>query len=187
MTPDTPTHNLTASARRDAVIDAAITEFSLRGLHGTSTEDIAKRAGISQPYIFRLFGTKKDLFLAAADRVCGRILANFEAAAAASGPGTPLDRMGASYTSLLTNREELLMLLHAIAASSDDDVQTRMRRRYSELVDDVTRLSNADRQAVVEFFAFGMLLTVLAAIDLPDVLGYKTWDAFMHEHKLQRS
>src|SRR5689334_13924655 len=105
------TRNSTAAKRRETVLDAAIVEFAQKGLHGTATEDIARRAGISQPYIFRLFGTKKDLFIAAAHRICDRVSAIFAAAASAEGPGTALDRMGAAYITLLSNRVELLMLL----------------------------------------------------------------------------
>ena len=57
-----------AEERREEILDAALQEFAQRGLHGASTEDIARRAGISQPYVFRLFGTKKALFTAVVDR-----------------------------------------------------------------------------------------------------------------------
>src|SRR5579864_7430823 len=69
---------LTAAARRDAVLDAAVVEFAAHGLHGTATEAIARRAGVSQPYVFRLFGTKKALFLATADRAFERVLRTFQ-------------------------------------------------------------------------------------------------------------
>src|SRR6478752_641064 len=58
----------TAEQRRDTVLDAAMIEFGLKGLHGASTDDIARLAGISQPYLFRLFRTKRDLFLASVER-----------------------------------------------------------------------------------------------------------------------
>ena len=54
----------TAEVRREAVLEAAAAEFSRKGLHGASTDAIAKAAGISQPYLFRLFGTKKELYFA---------------------------------------------------------------------------------------------------------------------------
>ena len=59
---------LTMAERRADIVDAAIVEFAKRGLEGTSTYDIARRAGISQPYLFRLFGTKKGLFKAATEQ-----------------------------------------------------------------------------------------------------------------------
>src|SRR6266700_3589556 len=62
---------MSAGERRETVLEAAVAEFALRGLAGTSTEDVARRAGISQPYLFRLFPTKKALFLALVERVSG--------------------------------------------------------------------------------------------------------------------
>src|ERR1035437_10135044 len=55
---------LRADERRDDVVRAAIVESGAGGLAGTSTGTIARRAGVSQPYLFQLFGTKKELFLA---------------------------------------------------------------------------------------------------------------------------
>jgi AcrR family transcriptional regulator len=158
----------TAEERRDAILDAAIAEFAAYGLHGTSTETIAKRVGISQPYIFRLFGTKKELFIAATGRVYDRITATFQEAAAAD-PDHALEVMGRSYLAL-TSRHELLLLLQAFAASSDHDVQKVARDRYAELYHFVARISGADAGSLRTFFAYGMLCTVAAAIDLPLLL-----------------
>ena len=63
---------MTADERREAILEAARGEFASTGFHGTSTETIAERAGISQPYLFRLFGTKKELFIASVRRVLPR-------------------------------------------------------------------------------------------------------------------
>src|SRR3989475_10301618 len=76
----------TAEQRREEVLAAAVAEFAIHGLHGTSTEMIAKRIGISQPYIFRLFPSKKDLFLAAIDQCFDRVEAAFRNAAGGSLP-----------------------------------------------------------------------------------------------------
>jgi AcrR family transcriptional regulator len=69
------TERKSAEVRREEILEAAVKEFAYGGLHGTSTERIAQRAGISQPYLFRLFGTKKELFIAANQRCFGRVLA----------------------------------------------------------------------------------------------------------------
>ena len=58
----------TSEERREEILEAAFTAFSESGFEGTSTDDIAAAVGISQPYLFRLFGTKKHLFLAAVER-----------------------------------------------------------------------------------------------------------------------
>lgn len=168
----TPSPRQTADERRDTIIDAAIVEFAVYGLYGTSTETIAQRAGISQPYIFRLFGSKKDLFLAALERVCDRIASTFLVAAdAADAPdGDVLEAMGHAYVTLLARREELFLLLHAFAASSDPDVRSVAHDRYAKLYHVVAERSGAGEAALSQFFAHGMLLTVAAAIDLPQLV-----------------
>src|SRR6266540_4551711 len=89
---------LTADERRDQVLDAAVAEFGERGYHAASTASIAKRAGISQPYIYALFADKTELFKAVHDRVVGRIRTAFlEAARDAANPDEALEAMGHAY------------------------------------------------------------------------------------------
>ncbi len=161
----------TADERRDAILDAAITEFAVYGLHGTSTKTIARRVGISQPYIFRLFDTKKALFLAALERVYDRITAIFLAAAAPAGADV-LESMGRSYMTLLARREELFLLLQAFAGSSDHEIQRVAHDRYAALYRTVATASGADEKALRQFFAYGIHCTVAAAIDLPLLMGH---------------
>src|ERR1700737_3149943 len=111
----------TAEERRAEVLKAAVAEFALHGLHGTSTEMIARRIGISQPYIFRLFPSKKELFLAAVEQCFDRVEAAFRNAAGESATGLEtsghaaaspvearLHAMGHAYLRLMTKRELLL-------------------------------------------------------------------------------
>jgi AcrR family transcriptional regulator len=164
------TGRLSAGARRQAVIDAATVEFAVGGLHGTSTEAIARRAGISHPYIFRLFGTKKRLFLAVVERCFRRTLATFEEAATQAkrtrDPAAVLRAMGKAYIDLLADREMLLVQLHAYAACADPDVEAVVRRGYGEIYELVQRVSGADADEIRHFFATGMLLNVIAAMNL---------------------
>lgn len=164
----------TAEERRDVVLDAAVAEFAIGGLHGTATEAIAVRAGISQPYVFRLFGSKKELFLAALERGFDRIDRDFARAAGDGGPDA-LERMGRAYADLLGQREELLLQMQGYAACSDPDVAELMRRRYGELYRYVEQTSGADEETVRAFFSKGMLMNVAAAMDLPELLGKEPW------------
>jgi len=173
----------TADERRDAIIDAAIAEFAVYGLHGATTEAIARRVGISQPYIFRLFGAKKEVFLAALERVCDRIAATFLAAADAA-DGDVLAAMGRSYKTLLAEHDGLFLLLQAFAASSDQEVRAVAHDHYAALYHTVAQASGADEEALRQFFAYGMLCTVAAAIDLPLLIGAgkEEWDAISARH-----
>src|SRR3954468_22886846 len=69
---------MSAEDRRELVLEAGTRAFAHGGYHGTSTDAVAKEAGVSQPYVVRIFGTKLDLFLEVFERAVGRIKAAFE-------------------------------------------------------------------------------------------------------------
>jgi AcrR family transcriptional regulator len=165
----------TASARREALIDAAIEHFAQTGLHGTAVSAITDDVGITQPYAFSLFGTKKGLFLAAVERGFDRVEQTFRDAAANAGQEGAFHAMKESYAAVLADRSLLLIQLQAYAASGDDDVREVVRRRYAELYELARELSGASRDELTEFFAAGMLLNVAAALDLPELLLSDTW------------
>lgn len=167
-------HRLTADERRAEIVEAAVRAFAAGGLAGTSTEEVAHLAGVSQPYLFRLFGTKRDLFLAAVERVFDRVAEAFEEAARRpsvhppAGMSPVLASLGLAYHQLLRDRSLLRLQLHAYAACDDPEVRAYVRRRYSELVHLVARLSGMPPEYLADFFAQGMLLNVAAAMDLVD-------------------
>ena len=157
----------TAAERREAVLEAANEEFGLRGLHGASTDAIARRAGISQPYLFRLFGSKKQLYIAALEDCMNRTLETFRAAAKGKTGEEALSAIGSAYRGLIeTDRRMLQAQLQSYAASVDDEeIREATARGFGRLVDYVEAVSGADRRTVAMFFATGMLLNVLAAMD----------------------
>jgi AcrR family transcriptional regulator len=155
-----------ADERRELVVKAALTEFAKAGLSGTSTEAIAKRAGISQPYIFRLFATKKDLYIAVVDACFGRVYNAFLAAADGKYGEDALQAMGNAYGELLQDRELLLSQMHTYAASDDPEVRDAARNGYRRLWLLVERASGLPPERIVQFFAMGMLINVAASLDL---------------------
>lgn len=161
----------TAEERREEILEAAERVFAARGLHGTPTMEIAKGAGISQAYLFRLFPTKAELFMALVERCNTRVLRTFaDAAAAARAAGEPvLAAMGLAYIGLLGDRDLLLNQLNAHAACDDPAIRDQVRRGFAELVELVERESGASAEEVRNFFAQGMLLNVLAAMRAEDV------------------
>lgn len=164
---------MSAAERRDAIVAAATTEFATGGLVGASTEAIARRVGVSQPYVFQLFGTKKELFLAVVRSCFERTRLAFDEAARRWVPGTPgpcnssLDAMGTEYMELLQDRTLLLMQLQAYAACSDPDVRDVVREEFERLHRWVEQTSGASPEEIHTFFAHGMLLNVAAAVELP--------------------
>ncbi len=161
------TKRKTAEERREAILEEALTEFAERGLHGTSTDDIARRVGISQPYLFRLFGTKKELFMATVERCFGKTLETFEAAAAGLQGQAALEAISAAYHELLTDRRMLRGQMQAYAACDDPGVREVVRRGFGDLYEYVARVSGASPEELRTFFAEGMLVNVVAAMDLP--------------------
>ena len=177
MTPRDPTRlRQTSDERRDQVLEAAIREFAENGYAAASTAAIAERADISQPYIYALFPSKRDLFLAAHDRVQGRIRATFrEAARGARSPEEALAKMGMTYPELIADRFELLMQLQAYAASGDPEIRRHVARGFRTLADDVARWSRASPHQLAAYFAAGMLANVTTILDLQE-LCQPLWD-----------
>jgi AcrR family transcriptional regulator len=152
--------------RRAQVLEIAAKEFAEHGLHGASTEAISREAGITQAYIFRMFGTKKALFLelvaGAFERVSDGML---QAGAGGVGPEA-LERMGGQYYGLLSDRISLLLQLQGFAACGDAEVQAVVRERFARMWQVVAETTGQDAVTVKSFLAFGMLLNVGAAIDV---------------------
>jgi len=158
----------TADERREEVLRAAMEVMSTRGLYGTPTLDIARAAGLSQAYVFRLFPTKLSLFVAVVERSFEQIQDTLERAARASrATGEPaLMAMAAAYTALLEDPGILLVQLQAQAAASEPEVRGALRRGFADLLAMVERVSGASPRRVQQFFARGMLCNVSAALQL---------------------
>lgn len=163
----------TAAERREVLVEAAVAAFAEKGFHGTPTTEIAKAAGISQAYLFRLFPTKSELYVAAVDRCYQRLCDAMRAAAEDEGAAgeTKLQRMGQAYAGLMQDPTTLRATLQAFAAASGDDLAIRdaVRRGYGELIELVQRLTGATGDELRDFVARGMLLTVLAGMDAPAI------------------
>ena len=160
---------MSAAERREMVLEAAAVEFGVHGLAGTSTEDVAKRAGISQPYLFRLFPTKKALFLALVQRCFHQLEDTFITAAADRTGDEALEAMADVYERMLDDRTLLLMQMQAYAACADPEIRAATRGGFKKLWELTERLTGLPFQRVVDFFAVGMLMNVAAAMDLPSV------------------
>ena len=166
-----------AAERRDEIVAAAIEHFAVGGYAATSTEAIAKDAAISQPYLFRLFGTKKELFLACHQRVHERVTGAFRRAAEGLAPADRLPAMGGAYIELLADRDALLFQMQSYGAAADPEIRDRVRARYVDLIRDVMAISEAGPADVWLFCSTGMLLNVIASLDLASVAGRDEWAA----------
>jgi AcrR family transcriptional regulator len=187
-----PRQRVPASERRDALVDAAIHEFAHGGLHGAPVDRIARRVGVAQPYVFRLFGSKKELFLAAVERGFQRTADAFARGAAGFDPAIArpdadvLNAMGDAYAQLVRSDRDYLMLQHqAYAACDDPEICERVRALYARLVRDVEGLAaEHSRRAglavpgterIDEFFRYGMWMNVAAAMGVYDLSAGCEW------------
>jgi AcrR family transcriptional regulator len=156
-----------AEDRREEITGIALRHFAEGGFHGTSTEAIAREAGISQPYLFRLFRTKRELFLACADRCYGHVVNVFREALAADPDCPPLEAMGRAYEEkLLPNRHMLLFQMQSYA-TNEPEIRAHVRAGFIELVRTVSSMAGFTPEEAWNFFSYGMLLNVTTALDYP--------------------
>ncbi|GAA3397328.1 TetR/AcrR family transcriptional regulator [Cryptosporangium minutisporangium] len=161
-----PGARLSADERREIVLRAALVEFARGGLDGTSTETIAHRAGISQPYLFRLFPNKKALFVATVGLCFQRVVDAFEDAAEGLAGEDAMVAMAQAYTKLISDRDLLMHQLQAYASCGDPDIRAAARDGYGRLWETVQRIGGATDDTVRQFFAYGMLWNVVTAMSL---------------------
>jgi AcrR family transcriptional regulator len=173
---------MSAEERRESVVRAAITEFARGGYNGTSTEAIARRVGVSQPYLFRLFPSKQAIFLAAAGRCLEDTRRAFAEAMAESPGMPPLDAMAAAYKKLVRDRDTLLMQMQmyvAVAsaeAAGDHEFGAAIRDEWSELWDQAHLALGAEAVETTRFMAWGMLINVLVSLGFPT--EHRVWSGF---------
>ena len=157
----------TADERREDILAVAQELFAQKGLYGTSTDEIARRAGISQPYLFRLFGTKKELFLATVQRCMDETLEMFRVASAGKSGEAALEAIGdAYYETVITTPQRLQAQMQAYAASGDADVRKVVKQGYGRLVEHAEAVSGFPPDVISAVFAKGMLMNVIGAMQL---------------------
>jgi len=167
----TPVPRMSAEDRRVLVLDAAMRAFGAMGYAGTTTDAVAREAGVSQPYVVRIFGTKLELFLEVFDRSTRRIMAGFQEVID-DGPFDPDDdadweRLGLRYTELVIgDRAMLQVMMHGFAAGGEPTIGAMARARMAEIFD-VMRSTGCTDDRARDFIAQGMLLNVMLAMDLP--------------------
>lgn len=173
-------HRSTAEDRREAILQAAMEAFAEKGLHGTSTETIARAVGISQPYLFRLYGTKKELFLAAVRRCFDDTLARFRLAVQEGTPDLPVTHwIGQAYGEMLRDGIKLRMQMQSYAACDDPDVRRAVQEGFGEITEYVAAHAGVETDRLATFVARGMLLNVMASMDVLDATD--GWAAMLRE------
>jgi AcrR family transcriptional regulator len=156
----------TADERREAILEAARTEFADHGYEGASTDAIARAAGISQPYLFRLFGTKKDLFIAAEERCFAETLERIRTATEGLTGENALAAIGEAYRTMIAEDPRLLRgQMQAYVACDDAEIREAVCRGFGRIVE-FMQSKGGSTSATSECVARGMLFNVLVLIGL---------------------
>ncbi|MFE0821117.1 TetR/AcrR family transcriptional regulator [Streptomyces sp. NPDC058847] len=174
---------MSAEERRESVIRAAMSEFARGGYYGTSTEAIAKRVGVSQPYLFRLFPGKKAIFLAAVERCLQDARKVFMEASEGLHGEEALHAMANAYARLIAEQPEKLQMqlqtyvaVAAAEASGDREFGETVRKCWMELFDAVHVPLGGDVGETTNFMAYGMLINALVGMGFPS--GHRVWEGF---------
>jgi AcrR family transcriptional regulator len=158
----------TADERRATVMRTAIKAFAERGYYGTSTMDVAKAAGISQGYLYRLFKDKETLFAALVDYCSDRLRESVAAAAAtarSTEPEAVLRALTASYDEVIADRDVLMILMHAQGCAGEPVIGEAVRNCYARQVEYIRAVSGASDEQIRRYFADALLSNVVVAID----------------------
>src|SRR3954451_18624571 len=155
-----------AEERREEILVIAFRHFAEGGYNGTSTEAIAREAGISQPYLFRLFRTKKELFLACSDRCFAQVADVFRDAAQDAPEAERMIAMGHAYERrLLPDRHALMFQMQAYS-TAEPEIRAHVRENYIRLTGLAAELAGVPRDEMWQFFAHGMMLNIVAMLEL---------------------
>ncbi len=163
-------HRMSAEDRREEVLRAAAAAFADGGYKGTTTQDVAERAGISQPYIFRLFSSKKELFMAVVDDCFERTGATFVKAAEGLSGEDALHAMGMAYVELIRDPVNLLVQMHCFtAAAGDPEIRLVAQRGMRKVWETAAGASGASDEDLRKWIAMGMLCNMVAALGIEEL------------------
>ena len=166
----TPIPRMKAEERRELVLTAAMEVFGDNGYIGTTTDMIARAAGVSQPYIVRLFGTKEKLFLEVMQRALDRLFEAFEKALPGD-PETVGRRLGLAYVELLNDRGLHLSLMHAFVSGNDPVIGGAARDGFISVYKYLREFGGFSGPETETFLAHGMLINTMVGLRMTEVYG----------------
>ncbi|WP_345801601.1 TetR/AcrR family transcriptional regulator [Microbacterium sp. AZCO] len=170
--PETTGRRMSSEERREQIITAAIAVFGARGYEGTTTDDVARTAGVSQPYVVRLFGSKESLFLAAMQASLDELMRVFRLALADEAADRPVSkRIGEAYVELLSIRGLHQTLSHAWLLGGHPVIGPAARRGFAQVWQFFRDEAGLDADEARKFLAEGMLINVMIGMRLVDDYG----------------
>ncbi len=174
---------LSSEDRREQILAAASIVFGERGYAGGTTDAVARAAGISQAYVVRMFGSKENLFRETAQRASQRVQDAFHDEIAQFAPDESTEskrhRLGVAYANIVADHGQLLTLLHLFSLGHDEHFAPLARECFLSVYQIARNEAGMSAEEATEFFAQGMLMTVLLAMRMPDVVGNEVADELM--------
>lgn len=163
----------TSVNRKTEIISAAIEVFAEIGYYRATTAQVAKRAEISQPYIFRFFSTKEALLLAALEVSWTRVIDSFRKVVESASPEQLESGLIRAYEDILSAYQNEILLQMQAQTIREDAIQEEMRKGFGEvrrIVLEAFRaagMSNPEERTML-FLARGMLCNVATALNMPE-------------------
>ncbi|KDN84831.1 TetR/AcrR family transcriptional regulator [Kitasatospora cheerisanensis] len=173
---------MSAEERRESVVRAAVLEFARGGYRGTSTEAIARRVGVSQPYLFRLFPNKQAIFEAACEHCVEETWRVFDRASEGLTGEAARVAMSEAYMSLVEDREQLMMQMQmyvsvfAAESAGEDRIGDAARTAWLRLFERIRERMGGDQKEATQFMAYGMLINTLVGLGYPP--DHRIWSGF---------
>jgi TetR/AcrR family transcriptional regulator len=158
-----------AEDRRELIIESATAVFGDYGYYGTTTDQIARAAGVSQPYVVRMFGTKEKLFVEVLERALALLMHSFRVALANDDGQPVMTRLGLSYIGLLAHRGLLLSLMHAFVLGSDPVIGARAREGFLQVYEFLRSEAGMTSSEAGLFLASGMLSNTMIGLRMTDI------------------
>ncbi len=139
---------LTASARREQLLDVALQVFARQGYHGSSMNDVADAAGVTKPVVYQHFDSKRDLYLALLDEVGARMLTAISKATAGATDGKDQTELGfTAYFRWVADDHDAFLLLFGSGARRDEEFNDAVRKLTAQVAEAIKPLITADIDA----------------------------------------
>lgn len=178
---------LSASARREQILDIAVEVFARRGFHSTSMNDVADAAGVTKPVLYQHFDSKQELYQALLEEAGSRLRSTIDRAVGTATSGKQQTERGfTAYFRWVADDHDAFLLLFGTRANRDEESTATIRRITAEIADAIAPLIAVDidpdhRRAVAHGLAglaegVSRHLVERGAQFDPDVLGRQIAD-----------
>ncbi|SFJ40838.1 transcriptional regulator, TetR family [Paenibacillus sp. UNC496MF] len=165
-----------AQNRKEQILDAAAALFAENGYYKTTTAEVARSVGVTQPYVFHFFKSKEALYLAVLDRAYRRIVNAF--AAVQAPPEKLQETMGKAFVDLLWDHRDEILLVMMSYTTPETAVRDYTRKEFGTIYERVkARFEQAGLEDAADkasnFIGHGLLIAMSETLDLPHLCRWR--------------